>query len=129
MTRSRRLGGWADAAMIVPWTMYLGYGDTRLLERQYASMKAWVDYMRREAGDDEPLDARGFHFGDWLAFATTRSDYPGRDDRQGPDRHGVLRLLDRPAARAAAVLGKQEDAADYARAPAEDQGGVPDASS
>ena len=47
---------WADAAAIIPWNMYLAYGDTRLLERQYPSMKAWVEYMRREAGDDEPLD-------------------------------------------------------------------------
>ena len=30
---------WADAAVIVPWTMYLVYGDTRLLERQYPRLK------------------------------------------------------------------------------------------
>jgi alpha-L-rhamnosidase len=41
--------GWGDAAVIVPWTIYLCYGDVRLLEEQYESMKAWVDYMDAHA--------------------------------------------------------------------------------
>ena len=32
--------------------------------------------MRRQAGDAN-LWNTGFHFGDWLAFASTASDYPG----------------------------------------------------
>ena len=57
-------------------TIYLCYGDTRILEEQYESMRAWVDYMREQAGDSY-LRNTGFHYGDWLAYATTRSDYPG----------------------------------------------------
>src|SRR4029453_8071780 len=30
--------GWADVAVIIPWTMYLTYGDKRLLASQYESM-------------------------------------------------------------------------------------------
>ena len=67
---------WGDVAVIVPWTMYLSYGDTRVLEEQYPSMKRWVEFERRRAGDDYIWDGDE-HFGDWLAFATTRSDYPG----------------------------------------------------
>jgi alpha-L-rhamnosidase len=37
--------GWADVANIIPWNMYLAYGDKRILEDQYNSMKAWVGYM------------------------------------------------------------------------------------
>ena len=37
--------GWADAATIIPWNMYLAYGDKRILENQYESMKAWVGFM------------------------------------------------------------------------------------
>ncbi|HEV3251328.1 MAG TPA: family 78 glycoside hydrolase catalytic domain, partial [Puia sp.] len=36
--------GWADVATIIPWNMYLVYGDKRILEQQYGSMKAWVDF-------------------------------------------------------------------------------------
>ena len=58
--------GWADVATIVPWNVYLAYGDKRLLEDQYPSMKAWVEYMRRQSNDD--LWNTGFHFGDWLSY-------------------------------------------------------------
>ena len=68
--------GWADAAVIVPWTVYLCYGDKHILEQQYPSMKAWVDYMATKAGSTY-LWNTDFTFGDWLAFATDRSDYPG----------------------------------------------------
>ena len=40
---------WADAAVIIPWTMYLSYGDRRILETQYPSTVAWVEDMRRRA--------------------------------------------------------------------------------
>jgi len=56
--------GWADVATIVPWNMYLVYGDKQLLEKQYGSMKAYVESIRKIARDD--LWNSGFHFGDWL---------------------------------------------------------------
>ena len=27
-----RSAGWADAGTIIPWTLYLAYGDTRILD-------------------------------------------------------------------------------------------------
>ncbi|HEX9186556.1 MAG TPA: family 78 glycoside hydrolase catalytic domain, partial [Vicinamibacteria bacterium] len=104
---------WADAATIIPWNMYLAYGDTRLLERQYPSMKAWVEYQRREAGDKN-LWASGFHFGDWLAFATTASDYPGATTGKDLIASAFHAHSTDLLQRAAAVLGKQEDAEAYA---------------
>ncbi len=35
-----------------------------------------VEYMREQAGESG-LWTTGGHFGDWLAFASTASDYPG----------------------------------------------------
>lgn len=67
---------WADAALIIPWSTYLAYGDKRILKEQYESMKKWVGFMQEQAGADN-LWIGGTHYGDWLAFATTRSDYPG----------------------------------------------------
>ena len=71
--------GWADAGLIVPWSMYQSFGDTRVLERQYPGMKAWVDFMtERAAAKGNPYLREGdFTFGDWLSFNSTRSDYPG----------------------------------------------------
>jgi len=59
--------------------MYLTYGDRRLLERQYPSMRAWVDYARRRAGT-ELIWRPGWQFGDWLALPQRRSVISRRDD-------------------------------------------------
>ena len=58
--------GWADAATIIPWNVYLAYGDKKVLENQYNSMKAWVGYMQNNSTDH--LWNKGFHFGDWLFY-------------------------------------------------------------
>lgn len=41
--------GWGDAAVLTPMYLFQAYGDLEILERQYASMKAWVEYVRRRA--------------------------------------------------------------------------------
>jgi alpha-L-rhamnosidase len=104
---------WADVATIIPWNVYLSYGDARLLERQYPSMKAWVEYMRRQAGESQ-LWNTGFHFGDWLAFATTASDYPGATTGKDLIATAFYAHSTDLLQRAAAVLGKKEEAAEYA---------------
>jgi alpha-L-rhamnosidase len=58
--------GWADAATIIPWNVYLAYGDKQILQDQYPSMKAWVSYM--EKASKNYLWNTGFHFGDWLFY-------------------------------------------------------------
>lgn len=58
--------GWADVSTIIPWNMYLAYGDKKILETQYPSMKAWVGYM--ENASKNHLWNTGFHFGDWLFY-------------------------------------------------------------
>jgi len=65
-TNAAGSAGWADAATIIPWNMYLAYGDKRILEDQYESMKAWVGFMERKSTND--LWNTGFHFGDWLFY-------------------------------------------------------------
>ena len=67
--------GWADVATIIPWNMYLAYGNIRMLEEQYESMKNWVKYMEDRSKND--LWNTGFHFGDWL-FYRPDDDNSGR---------------------------------------------------
>ncbi|SDT48222.1 alpha-L-rhamnosidase [Mucilaginibacter mallensis] len=59
--------GWADVSTIVPWNMYLAYGDKRILQDQYSSMKKWVDYMQSKSKHN--LWNTGDHFGDWLFYS------------------------------------------------------------
>ncbi|HKH94429.1 MAG TPA: alpha-L-rhamnosidase C-terminal domain-containing protein, partial [Gemmatimonadaceae bacterium] len=104
--------GWADAAVIIPWNMYVIYGDRRVLETQYESMSRWVEFQRTRAGDDHIWDGDP-HFGDWLAFATTRSDYPGATTDKDLIATAFYAHSTDLLARSAKVLGKTEDARAY----------------
>ncbi len=73
--------GWGDAAVLVPWEMWRAYADRRLLEEQWPSMVAWVDYVARAAREQrhssrvercstpEPHEQylwdTGWHWGEW----------------------------------------------------------------
>ena len=64
--------GWGDAAVMVPWAAYLAYGDLRVLEECYSSMKAFFETERRAAarfrvGWHKYLWELGFQYGDWCA--------------------------------------------------------------
>jgi len=104
--------GWADVAVILPWTVYQAYGDKRILEEQYTSIKAWVEYMRHQAGESH-LWTSGFSFGDWLAFATTKADYPGATTDKDLIQTAYFAHSTALLAKTAKVLGKTEDAAEY----------------
>ena len=56
--------GWGDAAAVIPWMLWLHYGDKTLLKRQLPNMRAWMEWVA--ARPDWPTDCR--HFGDWLAL-------------------------------------------------------------
>jgi alpha-L-rhamnosidase len=62
---------WSDAGVIVPWTMYVAYGDTQILKDNYAAMRRFVDFWDKTARDgircyDDYAGWKGF--GDWLAL-------------------------------------------------------------
>jgi alpha-L-rhamnosidase len=104
--------GWADAATIIPWNMYLAYGDKRILEKQYESMKAWIGFMERNSANY--LWNKGFHFGDWLFYALD-------DDRDGlsavTDKYLIAQCFFAHSTdlvlKTATVLGKADDVAKY----------------
>jgi len=102
---------WGDAAVVCPWTMYLYYGDRRLLEEQYPSMRAWIEYIRSQ-GDNEFLWNTGFHFGDWLALDAKENSYKGQtaEDFIATAFYAYSTRLVRDAA---AVLGCEADRARY----------------
>jgi alpha-L-rhamnosidase len=56
--------GWADAGIIVPYTIWQRYGDLSVADRHFDAMKRYVDYLRSTAGSD--LIRNQDTFGDWL---------------------------------------------------------------
>ena len=105
---------WADASIIVPWTVYQVYGDKRILAEQYGSMKAWVEYMHTRAGEKN-LWLGDDHFGDWLAFASNSSSYPGATTEKDLIATAYYAHSSKILGQIAAILGKTEDAAFYSK--------------
>ncbi len=66
---------WADAAVINPWTMYLVYGDRKILADQYDSMKKWIGFM--EAHSRDYIWNYRLQFGDWVALDAREGSYFG----------------------------------------------------
>ncbi|TSJ36575.1 Bacterial alpha-L-rhamnosidase [Mucilaginibacter corticis] len=97
------VAGWGDAATIVPWTVYETYADKKLLEQQYSSMKAWVDYIQGQSNDGL-WEANGY--GDWYAMGPS-TKLPLIDQCYWARSAQIL-------AAAAKVLGKTADAVKYA---------------
>lgn len=102
---------WGDAATICPWTMYLCYGDRRLLQEQYASMKLWVEHIRRQ-GENEYLWNTGFHYGDWLGLDASEGSYVGAtaEDLIATAFFAWSTFL---VVKAAEVLGQEQDKIKY----------------
>lgn len=108
---------WGDAAAVIPWNLYLYYGDKKLLNEQYENMKLWVDFIKEQ--EETRCGGRrlwqcGFHFADWLALDNTdkSSSFGGTDPYYIASAYYYYSTC--LLSKAADVLGKAEDAACYA---------------
>ena len=58
---------WGDAATIVPYQLYLAYGDTEIIKDQFDSMKKWIAFIESQC-TTRGFWEHGWHFGDWLSL-------------------------------------------------------------
>ena len=105
---------WGDAAVWVPWALWTAYGHEQTLRDAYPLMSA---HTRSVAAllSSEGLWEGGFQFGDWLD-PDAPADDPGK--AKAPADVVATASAYRSAtlmAEAAAVLGEQEDAEEFAR--------------
>lgn len=109
-------GVWGDACCIIPWNMYMAYGDTRILEEQYESMKAWVGFIRKVDGEDHNW-RRQFHYADWVALDSRAREKDtvigGTDEAYISDIYYYNSV--NITAKTARLLGYEEDAAELER--------------
>lgn len=106
--------GWGDAIVIIPWQLYLHYGNREVLAECFPAMIKWLDYLwgisngpiirpPAEWGD------HGFTFGDWLQpVGDNRKPRPTvADDCAATLYHFISTQF---AARIARILGRDEEA-------------------
>ena len=114
---------WSDAFIIVPWTIWQQYGDTRILEHHYDAMCRYMDYLvgnspgfirllpgKSELGGfDDESQVGGY--GDWLAQDNS-SNRRGLTPR---DLIGTAFLAydARLMSQMAAAIGRPDDAARF----------------
>lgn len=106
---------WGEAATVIPWNVYLHYGDKAILEQQFESMKGWVDFIKR--ADDESgakrLWTTGFHFGDWLALDGEDPSSPMGGTETAFISSAYYCYSSMLVAKAAKVIGKEKLAEEY----------------
>jgi hypothetical protein len=107
---------WSGIVIALPWEHYVAYGDRRVLEANYPTMKRWLAFVEEHAVNDllEPYGDKDWGFlGDWVP--------PGRDQGEHRvDARSTLFFNDcywlasvEKAARIARVLGRDDEAASY----------------
>lgn len=114
--------GWGDAIVIIPWQLYLHYGDDAVLRECFPAMVKWLDYLWSLG--EGPLcrtnsywGTKGFTFGDWLQpVGDNRKPRPTiADDCAATIYHFISTDL---AAKIAGILGDPAEADLKARAAA-----------
>lgn len=103
---------WGSAMVLMPWYLYLYYGDRRALERHFAGMRAWVEYLGSRtdgAGVVVKEEPGGWFLGDWC---------PPQKIAIPPEFVSTCYLAQCAdlAARAARVLGRTAEAEALAKA-------------
>jgi len=53
---------WTSTIAIIPWNIYLFYGDSRILEENYENIKRYVDYI----DENYPSGITDWGLGDWV---------------------------------------------------------------
>jgi alpha-L-rhamnosidase len=59
--------GWGDAGVILPWTVWLQYGDKSAITDNWSAMERWMDYIARANPDFLRKNGVGPNYADWLA--------------------------------------------------------------
>ena len=98
---------WGEAYVLIPWLLYLYYGDRRVLERHYDGVKRWVEYLLSKA---EGYLLKFSKYGDWCPPRHIRApEIPGELVSTWILYNDLLTL-----SRMAEVLDRRGDAARYA---------------
>lgn len=62
---------WGDAGIIIPYKLWLMYGNDKVIADNYSSMEEYMAFIDRENG----LEGPNARYGDWLAYENTDSWY------------------------------------------------------
>ena len=98
---------WGTAITVIPWTLYLYYGDRRALEMTYEGVKKWVNFLLSKS---ENYVCKMGTWGDWCPPSHI---FPSETPLEVTSTWVMYRDLSTLSAMAE-ILGRKEEASEYA---------------
>lgn len=67
--------GWADAGIIVPWTVWKQFGDNSIIEENWEAMEKFIQHINDNRYDHTALAAENgnYQWADWLSYEPLES--------------------------------------------------------
>jgi len=67
--------GWADAGIIVPWTVWKQFGDRAIIDENWEAMNRFMQHINEHRYDHEALSRENgnYQWADWLSFEPLES--------------------------------------------------------
>ena len=67
--------GWADAGIIVPWTVWKQFADNAIVDENWASMERFMNHVNDTKYDHYALaeENRNYQWGDWVGYEPLES--------------------------------------------------------
>ena len=77
--------GWADAGVIVPWTVWKQFGDPKIVEENWDAMNRYLNHVNETHYDHQALTSENgnYQWADWLSYEALEST-SGRAFDHGP---------------------------------------------
>lgn len=73
--REMMRAGWADAGIIVPWTMWKQFGNVEIIEDNWEAMEKFIDHAASEKYDHKAFaeENGNYQWADWLSYEPLES--------------------------------------------------------
>lgn len=67
--------GWSDAGVIVPWVVWKQFGDTQIIDENWAAMEKYLNHINETKYDHHALSAENgnYQWADWLSYELLES--------------------------------------------------------
>ncbi len=78
--------GWADAGVIVPWTVWKQFGDIGIIDENWEAMDRFMQHVNSTRYDHQALVAENdnYQWADWLSYEPLESWGGGAFGKNGP---------------------------------------------
>ncbi len=115
--------GWGGICAVLPWEMFVRYGDRRVLEQSYPMIQRWLTFLQSKSREDllepftvftDPRNPDWSFLGDWVPPRRAMGSKERVDLRSTHFFNNCFWILDlRLAAKIAGQLGRPGEAAAY----------------